>query len=350
MDVYNWLNRPDPAWSAYYNFNPTRDDARSYLQSLGYGISGGFPLPVIATSPSDLDARISFLGHGILAAYEEMKKMHGHHHGGFKIYWANMGVKQRAAMLAEAWGGPLPLRHRPDLHELLTQLNGITLKGVNIKPKGFDHLLSNKQAFRAPFLNAEDLSNVPVSMLLLFGSLSSHHPVEFWRRDLESAHMGRQLRVILGPFLPRHVVTFQSGEESYAQLVALTSDAADKNYALLLRHRAVTPGEAVIVLESQHQLYQFLAKWAAKIVEKVDTVTIPREVNEPAILSSETTKMKSSAFISLESAYGIPKDLNLDQIVDISDGMCYLGAEELKQARQEPSFFKDHVVDELESH
>ncbi|CAJ2511199.1 Uu.00g068240.m01.CDS01 [Anthostomella pinea] len=224
-----------------YEFHPHNDSHQAYLSSLGYGSEGRYPSPEIPISPQALQQQIDEHASVILEAFEKLRSYDNCKEIGRFWEFASKGV-QRGEILSSSCGGGLPVHHRPDLRALLRVLGGYTPEGVKLDDAAYAELQARLSSFTAQFINSQDLAGVPACMPLLFRSRLAHHPADFWRRDLDSAYLGCHLRLVQGLFLARHVVVSRaSPSDRYAELLLLTSDAMDVNFALLLRHQATTP-------------------------------------------------------------------------------------------------------------
>ncbi|CAJ2502339.1 Uu.00g097330.m01.CDS01 [Anthostomella pinea] len=229
MDIYSYLRRPDPAYAAYYDFNPDVDDDFEYLQSRGYGQLDGPVMPGRPTS-HELRDSVNAISDEITKAYTELKVAYAANGKVILEQWVRMTKEERTSALQKAFGNGIAQQHRPDIRLLLKALPSIATGRFKVNPGTWTELTKHREVFKTPQINIEDLALFPEHLGLLWRSRATNHPVLFWRFDLEASYLARHTKVLVGPFLPRYVVTF-SDLTPYANLVALTSEAVSVGIA-----------------------------------------------------------------------------------------------------------------------
>ena len=346
MDVFTFLRRPDPAWHAMYRFNPGVDNPVEFLHSLHYGVfEDGFPMPSIP-EVKEFEESMEDLADQITSDYDKLREIIQYRDHIMCVWVEKMTIKDRQTMLESILGTEVPRNHRPDLTVFLASLKSFApVTGVKLRPPA--HQTRNFDAFCTPQINLEDLCNNPRSMILFIDSRAANSPVQFWRDDLERGYLGRQARIIIGPFLPRYTVTFHETGQ-YARLEALTPSPTDVNFRLLRQHRATTPGEASIVLRAQSRIYRMLREWCEQVLGRYP----PTAVLSPSdsCLSIYNYTSTNIHQIVMEEPYKSPADIDFTALSEILQAKADGSRNHLLNLRENPRYFVEHVGKTLDHH
>ncbi|KAE9406699.1 hypothetical protein BT96DRAFT_987253 [Gymnopus androsaceus JB14] len=227
--------------------------------------------------------------------------------------WAKKTTKQKETILRSAYPD-IPTMHRPDLAALREENLEQRRQGTRFR-----------DAFLLPELNMEDLIK-PKNVLLALNSRGRNMPDIFAFTDFEKILIARTSEGVPIPYKNECTMylTGNKDAKNYGKLVYWSE--ASHVMADMINGVGMIPGAGLIVLESQHKLYEFLVKVAKAIVHDLPLSGDPPP--DPPSLEDPSTGVR--AFIYCCRLVRAKVDQAQDHLWSL---------------REDPSYFRDVALE-----
>ncbi|KAH0342560.1 hypothetical protein KCU81_g5583, partial [Aureobasidium melanogenum] len=278
------------------------------------------------------------LANGLFSDWHELNHITKNYDELIRKRWRNKTRDQKKSVLLEAWGRDMNERHRPDLTEFINASD--------------DESSYSLDAYKWPSINLEDLLK-PGVLPTFINSRGGHHPYVFCHADLSACALG----ISAGKIQMNHVkgcimlVADSDTPEEYAKVVPenTTTKSAFKN----LVGSWFGVGEALLILEVQQHIWQFLLACVKIIVHDLvfgsdhDSIPGPQPLsssshtNEPALVT-----LASSV---IDAPYQIPAQFDLSRLGSLVSAKRSAVADHIWLLREDPSYFAD-CVNEWKEH
>jgi len=259
--------------------------------------------------------------------------------------WMKKNLQKRQDILRRAWLAvdknqhPIPSFHRPDFNYVQRMLR-ITSDEV------LEAFWENENALYWPNLNLDDLSSTP-ALLSLLHVRGRNPPSIFAVDDLHSVSIGLRCQEIPIPDLEGHAmyIAHETSQEKYGRLVSWEDDP-------LMRERyehgsEISAAAGSLVLYIQSRLYPFLFSVRCKILGDMTVQQVLAPPLPPVSHQAPSGSTKHSVRPSLlrDSAYALPMQFNLDQILGLLDARWSAAECLVWELREDPEAFANHLLE-----
>lgn len=246
--------------------------------------------------------------------------------------WTKRSTEQRRKLLLRAWPG-MPRRHSPDFWAFLKKLD-------------------EANSYKWPQINQEDLVK-PKLFFMMVNSRARSYPSAFAAAVSESWRFGVTTGKIRPIFLNEHVMMFTGRDtpETYGQLYSW-NDCEDA-FEWLRSKKGNHPGEGLLVLEIQEDIYDFLVKCCLDLLSDMDPLALKEGRDpirpEPELLSAkETEGVDTLATIAAEAHYRVPAKLDVEQLKKLVEAHRAVALDHVWSMREDPGYFNNVLMEMME--
>ncbi|KAI0105998.1 hypothetical protein F4814DRAFT_81233 [Daldinia grandis] len=258
--------------------------------------------------------------------------------------WENKSEAERRDVLNRAWGlsPPMAVEHRPDLTHLKHQCTGLVCN------EGNNTNVSKRPHFLWPNINLEDLSNTE-PFLLLLNARGRNPPSTFAFAELEPLVFGiKSGSLRIPPFLNGWNMRFMGRDspDTYGELISWENDPDARQR--LQRHRDVSPGEGLWILEIQDRLYKFLLDTCKIILHDLDLKDnqVQVESKPPASIAKYKDDVATSLIFSqYKSIYHVPAKFDIRRLQSLIGAKLSQVQDTLRALREDPGFFASSLLE-----
>jgi hypothetical protein len=257
--------------------------------------------------------------------------------------WLKRNRDKRKKLLLTAWP-KMSASHRPDFDAFIRQNN----QPSDVK------MIDEKEAFRWPHINLEDLLN-PKLLLIFLNARGRYPPYAFTGADFDSVRFAVATSRFPHPFLERYMMMFfgRNTPEMYGELMPLAEDEDDPFGWNIAIHGALPPGHGLIALEIQERIYGFLVKCCKLLLHDLDPKTWSMETtgpvpDEPPPLSTSESGLNLLAPVAAESPYRLPALIDLERLQSIVAAKRADAEDHIWSLREDPGYFSETVLDRKE--
>ncbi|KAI1111095.1 hypothetical protein F5Y14DRAFT_464996 [Nemania sp. NC0429] len=253
--------------------------------------------------------------------------------------WAGLNNNFRQAVLLEAWPD-MPLRHRPDLSALQEAAG---------RPSFPSQVMNRRDCYLCPQINEEDFLK-PERFLLLLSARGHNPPSDFACSDYMAMWLGLQTLRLTSLYLGGYYVTLDGvdGPEHYGKLIP--SDELPDNFT---RSSAYTPGEALLVLEAQQKILDFLLSCCESIMSgNCYCLNAPSRLHrpQPPLLPDRSIDFHSLLLVETAKApYCLPHKTDFNRIETILRGALSAAEDHVWMLREDSRYFAQ-ILQEIKDH
>ncbi|PIA88908.1 hypothetical protein CB0940_07670 [Cercospora beticola] len=311
-------------------------DPGRFLREMGYGKPGGPQMPEMPKAQDvrkQRDTRVA----SIFRNFRLLKKILERHEATIQKRWLKKTREQKRKIILAAWGGTMPVTHRPDF----AVFRKMTERGVGAQ---------YRSELMWPFINQEDLTK-PKTLLLFLNARGRNDPCDFAAAEYESMHIGIVTESITPAFLNLHVMLFNGKrtEAEYGRLLHWNDHPDAGQWCCTRKH--MQPGEGLLILESQDRTMDFLVKCARNILHDISEESLldyPAQPAPPPITDQESG-LASLALMKAEAPYRIPAHLSWDRMVSLLGAKRAAAEDHLWSLREDPLYFSN-TLREMREH
>ncbi|KAI0398954.1 hypothetical protein F4802DRAFT_603444 [Xylaria palmicola] len=317
-------------------FDPDDIDWVNNSDPFGMFSSRGMAPPRMP-SPTEIRREAKDRSANIFAYHEKLRGILERHEATIQKRWEKKTRTQRLSVLLQAWPD-MPLTHRPDFaafRKHAGNLNGVALQ--------------HRSSFVWPIINQEDLGD-PKTLPLLLNSRGRHHPHLFAASDGEVMHLGKVTMAIVPIFLNQYVMTLNgmARQEDYGRLIAW--DENELAFDWMHTRKQFLPGEALLILEFQERLLEFLIDCCKAILHDIpmDEMTSDKFTIQPAPPLKEgldATGFSTLSIMAKEAPYRPPARLDLQKIESLLAARAVRAEDHIWSLREDPSYFAETMLD-----
>ncbi|KAG0043303.1 hypothetical protein BGZ83_011550 [Gryganskiella cystojenkinii] len=309
-----------------------RNDPRSFFDSVPH-LPGPSAFPTLAEVKAETRRRVdkifkdwTLLNHIILRHEATIQKR-----------WMKKSPTQRKTILQEAWPG-IALTHRPDLHLYLQEQSPGPTR--------------NKDPYLWPHLNQEDLLK-PKLLLIFINARARHYPSAFAAADHDSFRFAETSGKVRAAFLNDYTTMFngRNTKETYGQIYSW-EDEPDA-FGWMFSQRGEQPGKALMTLEVQERIYDFLLKCCLQILHDMPRASLEKDESpiepEPPVLEIKDDGVVSLSSIATMAPYRLPARLDLARLQDLIAAKKSTAEDHIRSLREDPGYFAD-TLNEVKAH
>ncbi|KUJ09520.1 uncharacterized protein LY89DRAFT_657928 [Mollisia scopiformis] len=269
----------------------------------------------------------------VLAGWNKLRQILERHEDLLRKRWTKKTILQRTNILRGAWP-KISSVHRPDYKAWRKEGSKLSSVGT-----------TSREAYLWPYINVEDLVKGK-NLLLFLNSRGRYFPYTFAHTDFEATHLGRITGATMPAFLNLHTMLLNGeGVETYGCLVAWEDDE-DAMMKVFTGHE-YQPGEALLILEIQQRILQFLVDCCHIILHDFThnalVAEAPIESEPPPI--KDTFKWPTWASISATAPYRVPAALDFNHLKALTTSKRNMAEGHIRDLREDPSYFADVVGD-----
>ncbi|KAJ2984130.1 hypothetical protein NQ176_g179 [Zarea fungicola] len=259
----------------------------------------------------------------LMKSYDELNSILMRHEATVQRRWIKKKKKQRLETVTKAWGTSLPVTHRPDYAALKKETQG-QRDQVKTRP-----------------------------LLLLLNSRGRHHPSKFAGADWDAMSFGRVANALRPVFLNGFVMVIHPSEEAGEYGRLLSWDDHPDAFEWMQTSAQSLPGEALLILEGQEKLLQFLLNVCRDILHDIpaDSLIGSFAVQpDPSLESDKSSEgFQRLAVMALEAPYRLPNKIDIDRVEALLRAKRSAAEDHVWSLREDPGYFEQHLR-ELKEH
>ncbi|KZF25151.1 hypothetical protein L228DRAFT_62829 [Xylona heveae TC161] len=296
---------------------------------------GGLDLPPPADFPSPREVRKEAQDRSkkILSSWRTLGKILDRHEELLRRRWVKKTTEQRIRILLTA-SPQLPRPHRPDFIAFRGETTADRVVGTEFRNE-----------YLRPYMNLDDLSKAR-PLLLFLNSRGRHPPNVFAHSDLASAHLGLATGATMPPFLNGYTMLLNGQTvETYGKLISW-NDGSD-GFEMMMSGRGFHPGEGLVVLEIQQEIFRFLVRICQILLQDMDPNSLTdKEIPvqpEPPSLVGDPTEWPTLTSIRGEAPYRVPYELDLGRLEALIYSQRSRIEDHIWALRTDPAYFAFRV-------
>ncbi|TPX17768.1 uncharacterized protein E0L32_002869 [Thyridium curvatum] len=277
----------------------------------------------------------------VLTNYRLLNEIVHRHEAKIRRRWRKKNQLQRSKILLECWPH-MPAKHQPDFDTWFRQN----------KRKATDMGAEEKDYFKWPYVNQEDLSSA-TSLLLLLNARGRNHPTDFAAADSDAMNLGKCSYIIVAVNLSGYTMMLNSARQdgSYGRLLSWEEHPGSEE--MIRSGQQYSPGEGLLVLEAQDRLLEFLVQCCRKVLHDIPPADIlsalhPVEEEPPPISSTGIDGTTHLAILAEEAPYRLPAGFDLSNIQSLLAAQVARAEDHVLSLREDPSYFAEHLHDASE--
>lgn len=282
----------------------------------------------------DVRDRAQNYSKNIFASYHQLNKILERHEATIQRRWMKKPRQQRLQILLKVWPG-MPISHRPDF---------AAFRAEHAEYR-HEHGSKLRDNYIWPIVNQEDLSG-PKLLLLLLNARGRLEPPAFAAVDYEGLWFGKLTRAFKPEFLHHHTVILNGAKnsEEYGELIHWNSHPDAEEW--VRTRQQYLPGDALLVLEIQERLMEFLVGCCHQILHEIppdDMISDKYPVQpEPTLKTdSDTSGFVSLAVMTAEAPYKRPAGLDLSRLATVLEARMLAAEDHIWALREDPAYFSE---------
>lgn len=272
---------------------------------------------------------------GVLDAWDTLRNILARHEATIQNRWLKKGRQQKLKILLTAWPD-MSAWHRPEFQAFRIERSSQREQATRYR-----------DAYMWPYINQQDLSK-PRTLLLMLNSRKAH-PSAFAAADGEAMHMGIVSKAVIPIFLNEYTMILNGVEDRSEYGRLLSWDDHPDAFDWMYRRVQFIPGEALLVLEAQERLMEFLVECCKLILHDIPadvltSSTYPPQP-EPSLKSEQDfNKFDSLTIMALEGPYRVPANMSLTRIEELLQAATASRQDHIWALREDPSYFHEQVL------
>lgn len=253
----------------------------------------------------------------------------------YRIDGSRRADKQKLKVLLAAWPDMSSV-HRPDFQAFR-----------NEQPAQREQATRYRDAYMWPYINQQDFLR-PRTLLLMLKSRKAH-PSAFAATDGEAMHMDITSKAVIPIFLDEYTMVLNGvqGQSEYGRL--LSWDDYPDAFDWMHRRVQFMPGEALLNLEAQQRLVEFLVECCKLIMHDIPADVLMSSTSppqpEPNLKSEQDfNNFDFLSIMALEAPYRVPANMSLTRIEEPLQAATTSREDHTWALREDPSYFHEHVL------
>lgn len=239
--------------------------------------------------------------------YKLLRTILGSHQQTVEKRWQKKSKQNKLKILIAAWGDAMPKGHRPDFDAFCRENAQQRKLGTRFR-----------SSYMWPHINEEDLCKPNILPLMLHARASAP-PSDFAALEVSTIHIGLVSEAIIPAFLNQHITLLNyQDEQSYGTLVHW--DDHEDAFNWMHTQRQFIPGEALLVLECQERIMNFLVNCVKEILHDVsDTDLIAGGQTSVYLQPPQSTPRSFSTLrvMAEEAPYRRPADMDFSRVTSL---------------------------------
>ena len=317
------------------------DDPASFLESVA-GLRNNLPIPKLV-SPEELRMEAAQFSSAIFQSLDTLHAIVERHELTIQNRWMKKSKQQRLKILLTAWPS-MPPSHRPDYEAFRKE-------DLEKRKAGTDY----RDSFIWPYLNQEDLARRR-TLLLLLNARARNHPSRFAAADGEAMHIGLVTQGLVPVFLNEYVVILngfvdRKEDHEYGKLVHW--DDHPDAFSWMLTQRQFQPGSALLILEAQARLMEFLVQCCTQILHDIPIAMLtsdsyPIQLEPRSKSENNVNGHASLSVMAQEMPYSVPSSLDMSRPASLLEAAAVSAQDHLWSLREDPGYFLQCLLDRRE--
>ncbi len=309
---------------------------------LGGGPGTNIPIPKL-TTPEEVRRVGTKRSTAIMENYDVLHDILDRHEATIQSRWTKKTKQQRLKILLQVWP-EMPAAHLPNLDSWRKE-------SQQQREAGTKH----RDAFMWPYVNQEDLTK-PRTLLIFLNTRGRNHPSRFAAADREAMHIGMVTQAIVPDFLNTYIVILngisdRQMDRDYGKLVQW-EDRPDA-FDWMATRRQFQPGEALLILEAQERLMDFLLSCVKQLLHDIPDCQLisdlcPIQPEPPSKSEIDVAGHASLAVMAAERSYRLPADLDLSRVSSLLSAITVAKEDNLWSLREDPGYFAQWLLDHSE--
>ncbi|EPE24957.1 hypothetical protein GLAREA_11538 [Glarea lozoyensis ATCC 20868] len=294
-------------------------------------------MPSFSPSAAQVKAEAKARAVNILSNHDMLGQILDRHEVTIRKRWLKKTMKQKKAILLTAWPNMAP-SHRPDFEALKREEMAGRPGGVTMF----------REWFLWPTINLEDLS-LKRSLLYFLHGRGRNLPGTFARSDISCTGTAHASRAVGVPFISRQTMFLDGGTPTkYGRLVSWDDDSDALGALRSGRAFSIDPGHALLTLEIQERLMQFLVECCMGILHDISDLGslidsyFPVQDILPAIIT-DAAEYPNTVSLTIERQYRGPSAFDYQQMRSIIGAKRGKADNHIWLLREDPSYFADSI-------